>query len=143
VWQEYDGDNHPGIDYDDAPNTTVRASANGVVILADACSAANCVNQEGQTGPAYNGGYGNVILVEYPYNSLPAAVRGDLNLQENQSLYMLYPHLRDAPALQAGDIVRSGQVIGNVGSTGNSSGPHLHFETRTGTTGSLNFGDTD
>src|SRR3972149_1326069 len=141
VWQGDDGDNHPGIDYDDAPNTTVRASANGVAILADACSALNCVDRAGQTGPAFNGGYGNVIVIEYPYNSLPAAVQGDLNLQEDQSLYMLYPHLRDAPTLQSGDTVGPGQIIGDVGSTGNSTGPHLHFETRTGTTGSLNFGD--
>jgi murein DD-endopeptidase MepM/ murein hydrolase activator NlpD len=79
--------------------------------------------------------------IEYPYGSLPAAVQGDLGLSEGQSLYMLYAHMQNAPALFAGDTVQPGQIIGNVGSTGNSTGAHLHLETRTGKTGSLPLGD--
>lgn len=41
----------------------------------------------------------------------------------------LYAHL-DTILVQEGDIVGQGQAIGTVGSTGNSTGPHLHFEIR-------------
>ena len=41
----------------------------------------------------------------------------------------LYGHMSEL-YIQPGQIVRQGEVIGRVGSTGNSTGPHLHFEIR-------------
>ncbi len=50
-----------------------------------------------------------------------------------------YAHLADfAPDLQVGTKVRAGQIIGWVGTTGNASSPHLHFEIRPGGGGPVN-----
>lgn len=42
-----------------------------------------------------------------------------------------YCHLAHKPQVSAGQTVRAGEVIGVIGSSGNSSGPHLHFEVHT------------
>jgi murein DD-endopeptidase MepM/ murein hydrolase activator NlpD len=57
-------------------------------------------------------GYGNVV-----------------RLRHQGGMVTLYAHLsRFAPGMRAGVRVRQGQTIGRVGSTGMSTGPHLHFE---------------
>jgi LysM repeat protein len=58
------------------------------------------------------GGYGNVVIIRH-YNGLET----------------VYGHLSRIKC-KAGDIVNAGQLIGLGGSTGHSTGSHLHFETR-------------
>jgi murein DD-endopeptidase MepM/ murein hydrolase activator NlpD len=53
--------------------------------------------------------------------------------QQGAPIVYLYGHLSEVAVLD-GDVVRSGETIGYVGSTGNSSGPHLHFEVDVGGT---------
>ncbi len=51
------------------------------------------------------------------------------------SLYLLYAHLNQAPAVTLDQPVTCGQAIGEVGTTGRSVNPHLHLETRLGPAG--------
>ena len=57
-------------------------------------------------------------------------------VDHGRGLTTLYAHLLET-AVAAGDLVSAGQAVGEVGSTGNSTGPHLHFEV------SLNGRSTD
>jgi murein DD-endopeptidase MepM/ murein hydrolase activator NlpD len=63
-----------------------------------------------------NGGYGNAIVINH-----------------GGGLATLYGH-QSAFAVSAGEVVSQEQVIGYVGSTGHSTGCHLHFEVRIGGT---------
>ena len=60
----------------------------------------------------YSGGYGNMIVIVHENN-----------------IQSLYAHLKEI-YVSAGTTVTQGQVIGAVGNTGRSTGPHLHIEVR-------------
>lgn len=60
----------------------------------------------------WNGGYGQYIVVRHP-----------------NGVQTLYAHL-SSNAVGVGDYVSAGEVIGGMGSTGRSTGTHLHFEVR-------------
>jgi murein DD-endopeptidase MepM/ murein hydrolase activator NlpD len=60
----------------------------------------------------WHGGYGKTVIIEH-----------------DGRLQTLYGHMAEI-FVQEGQEIAQGTVIGQVGSTGNSTGPHLHFETR-------------
>lgn len=61
-----------------------------------------------------HGGYGNTIVIKH-----------------NDKFKTLYGHMsRFADGIRPGVHINQGQVIGYVGSTGRSTGPHLHYEVR-------------
>ncbi len=64
----------------------------------------------------WNTAYGNMVIVDH-------------GLWNGQRLTTMYAHQRDL-AVAVGQKVEKGQVIGTIGSTGYSTGPHLHFEVR-------------
>lgn len=64
----------------------------------------------------------------------PPATSTDTSTSNN-SLYLLYAHLKEPPQLKIGDPVELGQPIGLVGNTGYSGNAHLHLEVRFGPSG--------
>jgi murein DD-endopeptidase MepM/ murein hydrolase activator NlpD len=139
----FDSESHPGQDYPNSEGSPIYAPADGVVILVDNCSAPDCVSEKRgdyDDRTPFNDGYGNVVVIEYPYDVLPSQVIDEYGLDPGESLFVLYAHLQNPSTLKPGDTVEPGQVIGSVGSTGFSTGPHLHYEVRQGATGSLPYG---
>lgn len=63
-------------------------------------------------GSGWNGGYGNYIVIKHPNGT-----------------QTLYAH-NTTNTVSAGQYVEQGEQIGTVGSTGRSTGSHLHFEVR-------------
>ena len=69
-------------------------------------------------------GYGNYVVIDH-----------------HNGYYSLYAHMFAAPYVQVGDNVNKGDIIGGMGTTGNSTGTHLHFEVHT--SWPLRVGTTD
>lgn len=63
--------------------------------------------------------------------SLDAGYGTAVMLEHADGMQSIYGHL-SSKEVKAGDLVKAGQRIGKSGSTGNSTGPHLHFELRKG-----------
>lgn len=96
------------------PITGVEKNHTGIDI--GASSGANIVAADGGTIvlAAVNGGYGNCVMIDH-----------------GNGYITLYGHMSSI-AVYEGQTVSQGDVIGYVGSSGLSNGPHLHFEVRSG-----------
>ncbi len=95
---------HKGIDFGCVNNVTpIHAVQSGKVVYSQFH-----VNSNGTDG------YGNLVMIQH----------GD-------QLITAYAHMSNL-SVEVGETVEQGQRVGVCGSTGSSTGPHLHFETKTG-----------
>lgn len=106
-WYYSDGKLHRAIDLRAAVGTPVYAAEDGTV---DWVQAWNGHSTSGDQS------YGNLVRIRH----------ADYN---GGKLQTLYAHLQRV-TVKNGQAVREGEVIGYSGNTGNSTGPHLHFEVR-------------
>ena len=72
------------------------------------------------SGEPLDSGYGTAVMIEHA-----------------NGMQSIYGHL-SAKSVQVGQTIKAGQRIGKSGDTGNSSGPHLHFELRKGKNNPVN-----
>ncbi|HVA92871.1 MAG TPA: peptidoglycan DD-metalloendopeptidase family protein [Chloroflexota bacterium] len=96
---------HPGVDIATAKDTPVHAAADGIVVYAG-------LAVPGQPTQSY----GNCVVILH-----------------NAHISTMYGHMdmgQFGLQVQAGQVVRQGQVIGYEGQTGWATGPHVHFEMR-------------
>jgi murein DD-endopeptidase MepM/ murein hydrolase activator NlpD len=100
--------NHDGVDLGAPRGTRIRAAADGTVIVA-MCNAStkNC-DKDGSWKVQGCGWY--------------------VDIQHAGGIVTRYCHMVTKPYVKVGQKVSRGEVLGRVGSSGNSSGPHLHFE---------------
>ncbi len=103
--------NHGGIDIAGAGimGTPVVAAADGTVIATNS----SCTHNWGKSySCGCGGGYGNYVMISHAGGKMT-----------------VYGHLTSL-TVSTGQSVSRGQIIGYVGSTGYSTGPHLHYECR-------------
>ncbi len=91
--------------------------------------------KEFHTGVDLKGGYGTPVyatangIVEFSGYHKKSGYGNLLIVDHNFGFKTMYGHLKSI-AVDAGTFVKKGDLIGHVGSTGLSSGPHLHYEVR-------------
>lgn len=107
-WTTYP--NHSGLDWPYASGTNIPVIGDGTVV----------------ERYAYPGN-------TYPGDSSEPVWRGnclviDHGFIDGHQIWSLYAHMLNAPALNVGDPVTGGEIIGQIGNTGFSNGAHLHFE---------------
>lgn len=113
TWNYSGGGKHLGYDFAASAGTEIRAVANGVVInSADGCRYGGLGSTCHGTGGSSGGGNQVYLLVSV-----------------NDRLYAVkYLHMQYGSPIATGTKVSSGDYVGRVGSTGNSSGAHCHIE---------------
>ena len=104
VTQTYNPPTHYGIDIVGLSDKNIYSTVNGVV-----------VDSRWQNDDDHSAGYGQLVRI----------------LDNDTGLYFIFGHLSERSVSQ-GDTVTKGQKIGVEGSTGNSTGSHLHYQVSEG-----------
>ena len=101
---------HHGIDLPNPTGTTILAASSGTVVYAGVLpSPRNGVNY-----------YGNTVVIQHDWQ------------WQGEDVFTLYAHTLEL-FVKEGDYVEQGQLIAGVGSSGEVTDSHLHFEVRVGT----------
>ena len=104
---------HTGVDIDAEEGTPILAAGPGTVISADWGLYTEAPGNRSDP-------YGQAVVVRHNFG------------YKDQNLFTIYAHMSKIIAV-VGQHVETGDVLGLVGDTGATTGPHLHFEVRTGT----------
>jgi murein DD-endopeptidase MepM/ murein hydrolase activator NlpD len=101
---------HDGVDLGASRHTPIRAAAAGQVITSrcDTDPSGSLCNRDGSPSTPGCGWY--------------------VKIRHSGNLVTMYCHMIWRPKVRVGQLVRAGQELGLVGTSGHSSGPHLHFE---------------
>jgi murein DD-endopeptidase MepM/ murein hydrolase activator NlpD len=91
---------HGGIDIANEEGTPVTAAGSGIVL-----------------DRGFSKDYGNYIIIGHDKKGWAGKIT-------------IYGHLKETALLEKGSTVLQGQLVGKMGNTGKSTGPHLHFEIR-------------
>lgn len=103
---------HTGIDIPGDIGTPILAAGSGKVIYAGQGVYRGVDN-------VFDDPYGKAVIIEHDFG------------YQGEPLFTLYAHLDEIQVVK-GQIVDVGQQIGQLGNTGKTTGPHLHFEVRLG-----------
>ncbi|MCC6299495.1 MAG: M23 family metallopeptidase [Anaerolineales bacterium] len=103
---------HTGVDIDAAEGAPILAAGSGTVVSANWGLYTGVEGNESDP-------YGKAVVLRHDFG------------YKGQPLYTIYAHMSEIIAVE-GQHVETGDVLGLVGDTGATTGPHLHFEVRLG-----------
>lgn len=111
---KYGNETHNGYDFPCTRRTEIRSTCEGTVAVVR-----GGITQEGNSSD--NGGMGNAVIIQ----------------EEGTDRHHRYMHMIEDPVVNEGDKVYQGTLLGYSGSTGDSTGPHLHYDIQNGLWGSF------